>query len=65
VFIAGQHIQIAEMIDTWLVEDEWWREPIARCYVQVLLADGRLLTLFHDRIGGGWYVQHYPSVRSG
>lgn len=63
VVIAGQRVPVAEIIDTWLIEDEWWRAPIARCYVQVLLADGRVLTLFHDRIGGGWYTQNYFGTR--
>jgi hypothetical protein len=64
VVIAGQRVPVAEIIDTWLIEDEWWRAPIARRYVQVLLADGRVLTLFHDRIGGDWYTQHYPGARA-
>jgi hypothetical protein len=65
VLIAGQRVMIAEIIDAWLVEDEWWRAPISRYYVQALLADGRLLTLFHDRISGGWYAQRYPNTRNG
>jgi hypothetical protein len=65
IHITGRRVVVTEVTDTWLVEDEWWRAPIARCYVQALLTDGRLLTLFHDRIGGGWYAQRYPSARNG
>jgi hypothetical protein len=64
VLIAGQRVVIAEIVDAWLVEDEWWRTPIARYYVLALLADGRMLTLFHDRAAGGWYAQHYPGPRT-
>ena len=59
ITIGRRRISVAEVVDTWVIEDEWWRTPIARQYVRVLLADGRPLTLFHDRIGGGWYLQRY------
>ena len=50
---------VAEVVDEWLVEDEWWRTPVARRYLQLVLADGRLLTLFEDRITADWYAQRY------
>jgi hypothetical protein len=65
VAIGRRQIPVAEVVDTWVIEDEWWRAPIARQYVRALLVDGRLLTLFHDRAGGGWYQQRYqPSAIS-
>ncbi len=51
--------QIARVQDTWQVDDEWWREPISRRYVQVILRDGALRTLFHDRIADRWFEQTY------
>jgi hypothetical protein len=45
--------------DSWYVDDEWWRDPISRCYVQVLLRDGAIRTLFHDRITDRWFEQTY------
>ena len=45
--------------DSWYVDDEWWRDPISRCYVQVLLRDGAIRTLFHDRIADRWFEQTY------
>jgi hypothetical protein len=65
VFIAGQRVMIAGVIDAWLIEDEWWRAPLSRYYVQLTLIDGRLLTIFHDRINDGWYVQHYSGAQNG
>jgi hypothetical protein len=65
VVLTGRRVAVAAIVDAWLVEDEWWRAPIARYYVQVSLADGRMLTVFHDRIGGDWYAQRYPGVRNG
>ena len=45
--------------DSWCVDDEWWRDPISRRYVQVLLRDGAIRTLFHDRIANRWFEQTY------
>ncbi len=45
--------------DSWYVYDEWWRDPISRRYVQVLLRDGAIRTLFHDRIADRWFEQSY------
>jgi hypothetical protein len=62
--IAGRRVAVEQVVDMWLIEDEWWRAPIARLYLQVLLTGGRMETLFHDRIGGGWYLQRYPGGRT-
>jgi hypothetical protein len=51
--------QIERIQDSWQVDDEWWREPISRRYVQVLLRGGTLRTLFHDRIADRWFEQSY------
>lgn len=51
--------QIVRVQDTWHVEDEWWREPIDRRYLQVVLHDGALRTLFHDRVSDRWFAQSY------
>lgn len=61
VTLQGRRIPVAEVVDEWLVEDEWWRTPVARRYLQLVLADGRLLTVFEDRITRDWYAQRYPS----
>ena len=45
--------------DFWHVADEWWRDPISRHYVQVILCDGAIRTLFHDRIADRWFEQTY------
>ncbi len=50
---------IERVQDSWQVDDEWWREPISRRYVQVILHDGALCTLFHDRIADRWFEQTY------
>jgi hypothetical protein len=61
VTLNGRRSVVAEILDVWLVEDEWWRLPLARCYFRLLLADDRSVTVFEDRIDGGWYLQQYRS----
>jgi hypothetical protein len=57
--LGGRRVEVESVLDTWLVEDEWWRTRLERRYVRLVLADGRLLTLFEDRAAGSWYVQGY------
>lgn len=51
--------KIERIQDIWQVDDEWWREPISRRYLQVVLRGGTLRTLFHDRISDRWFTQSY------
>jgi hypothetical protein len=51
--------KIERIQDMWHVDDEWWREPISRRYIQVVLRGGTLRTLFHDRINDRWFTQTY------
>ncbi|MCC7025291.1 MAG: hypothetical protein IT338_20825 [Thermomicrobiales bacterium] len=55
----GRWREIERVQETWQVDDEWWREPISRHYLQVVLAAGSPLTLFHDRIADRWFAQSY------
>ena len=57
---GGQTVVVAATLDTWRIDDEWWRDEISRRYCRLALADGTTLTVFHDLIAGGWYVQRYP-----
>lgn len=64
VTVATGQMPVAQITDEWLVEDEWWRRPLARRYVRLLLADDRVLTLFEDLVQGGWYLQRYTAPPS-
>ena len=55
----GRRLTVESVRDRWLVEEEWWREPVGRRYVEVLLADGSVRTLYLDTFAGRWYVQAY------
>lgn len=53
----GQRQPVTAVADRWRIDDEWWRLPISRLYRRVLLADGSLLTVFHDLLADTWYSQ--------
>lgn len=57
--INRQHHLVERLQDTWIIEDEWWRDPIQRQYFSLLLEDGTRRTIFHDRIANTWYLQDY------
>ena len=43
--------------ETWRLDDEWWRVPIARRYLELHLAGGGRMIVFEDLVNGGWFVQ--------
>lgn len=60
VLVRGRRRWRVEAIqDVWRIDDEWWREPIARRYFLVALEGGSVRTIFHDLLGGAWFEQHY------
>jgi hypothetical protein len=51
---------IAAIQDRWRIDDEWWREnEISRMYWSLQLEGGRVVTVYRDLIGGGWWLQRY------
>ncbi len=51
--------RIERIQDTWIIDDEWWRDPISRQYFQVLLEGGIVRTIYHDRTSDTWFAQRY------
>ena len=43
--------------ELWEIEDEWWRNHIARRYFDVILDGGKHLVIYQDRLTGKWYAQ--------
>ena len=54
---SGQATAIESIQESWRVDDEWWRQQIARLYHEVLLAGGKRVVLFEDLITGEWWMQ--------
>ncbi len=60
---AGSHAcpgpriySVLEVCSRWRVDDDWWRVPISRTYYKLRTSDA-LLEVYHDLIGGGWYLE--------
>lgn len=54
--VGGRSIEAVR--ESWLLEDRWWTErPLRRRYWELVTAEGRNLVVFHDVIGGRWYLQ--------
>lgn len=51
--------KVGRILNSWRIDDEWWREPLSRQYFQVELQDGVVMTIFRDLISGIWYQQRY------
>ena len=48
--------------DRWRVDEAWWRpeaEQIVRMDFELRLADGDVLTVYHDRLRDTWHEQRY------
>lgn len=59
----GVFKRVRTIHDSWRIDDEWWRDEIARRYFAVELEGGRHLTLYHDLIADAWYAQSYDGPR--
>ena len=59
VVVQGRFQHVRAIQDSWRIDDEWWREEIARRYFAVEFENGRKLTVYHDLVGGGWFAQAY------
>ncbi len=53
-------LQVDEVLDRYRTDDRWWTaEPVSRTYYELLLEDGRRLTVFRDEIKDSWWEQRY------
>jgi hypothetical protein len=55
----GRRLEIVAIQERWLVEEEWWREPLQREYLTVLTSTGGIRTIYTDTITGEWFSQEY------
>ena len=49
---------ISDICNRWRVHTRWWEpeETLWREYIKVTTEDGLLCLLYHDMIGGGWFL---------
>jgi hypothetical protein len=48
---------VEAILESWRIDDEWWREPIARSYMELLLKGGKRIVIFQDLLTGLWFMQ--------
>ena len=51
---------VETVLETWRIEDEWWRaQPVRRAYWRLLLEDGRTVDVYRDGVRERWFRQAY------
>ena len=51
-------VDVVAIREEWIVEDGWWTaSPIRRWYFELVLIDGRDLTVFQAFPSGQWFAQ--------
>jgi hypothetical protein len=63
IIVQGRFQPVRTIHASWRIDDEWWREEIARRYFEIELENGRRMTVYHDLVGGGWFAQGYDRPR--
>ncbi len=59
VSIRNRQKRVARIRNVWRIDDEWWRQEIARRYYDLELSDASVITVFQDLTAGKWYRQRY------
>ena len=55
--VRGAACGIEAVLETWRLDDEWWRVAIVRRYHDVMLEGGKHVMLFEDLTNGSWWMQ--------
>jgi hypothetical protein len=48
---------VEAVLETWRIDDEWWRRLITRQYFAVMLEGGSRVVLFEDLVTHEWFMQ--------
>jgi hypothetical protein len=59
VQVKERRQRVRGVINTWRIDEEWWRKLISRLYFLLELESGIRLTVFQDLESGGWYRQNW------
>jgi hypothetical protein len=54
---AEKQRAVEDIGEIWRIDDEWWRQQIARRYYEVVLDGGKRIVLFEDLVTGEWWMQ--------
>ena len=60
VYLSGHRCAVESVLETWRIDDEWWREqPVSRVYWRLFLENGCAVDVYRDVARGRWYKQAY------
>ena len=59
VWLRNRQRRVARIRNVWRIDDEWWRQEIARRYFEMEMSDGSVITVFQDLISRNWSRQRY------
>ena len=60
VVVLGRRRAVEAVIETWRIDDEWWRKtPVSRVYWRLLLEDGGTVDVYRDNVLDRWFKQAY------
>jgi hypothetical protein len=55
---GGRAYDVATVQERWRIDEGWWWErPVSRLYWQLVLIDGRLITVYQDLLDKTWWAQ--------
>ena len=49
--------EVESVGEIWRVDDEWWRQPINRRYIEVVMKGGKHIVLYQDLNSNEWFEQ--------
>jgi hypothetical protein len=55
VRFAGRWRMVRRIANRWVVETDWWRIPVRRLYLRLLLGDEECVELYRDLDTGRWH----------
>jgi hypothetical protein len=47
---------VLRIANQWIVDTDWWRTPVRRHYVRLLLGGGECIEMYRDLVDGTWYL---------
>ncbi len=60
VHLPNRRFAVEEVLETWRIDDEWWRErTVSRLYFGLALADGRTCFVYRNLVNSRWFKQTY------
>lgn len=57
ITVDGKTRRVEAVREMWRIDDEWWRDQIARRYVDVILEGGTHVVMYEDLLAGAWFLQ--------